>query len=136
MTTKTYRQGSGETYQVKALGPMTRTDNTPLNKDEISHYRRFLRYQDNDGNNGPQLDMNVALVEDANTPEYDGAFDEQVHIDDQAIGTYTFWYRTVLNSVDGKPGLESANSEALTVVILPPFANPNPPAGLDAFTAG
>jgi len=116
----TYRQGNGDTKTVKALGPTTRTDGVALAVSEISHYAQFMSF-----NGGDPVEQAVNLVEDANTPEYDGEFDEVVIIDDQTPGTYTIWYQTV--DTDGR---RSADSEVLTLEILAPLVAPNPPTSL------
>jgi hypothetical protein len=113
----TYRQGLGLVHRVHALGPTTREDGTPLSPDEVSHYIRILRYQDSD-----PIEQAVQLIEDANTPEYDGEFDEAVDIDSQEPGQYAYSYRTV-----DKDGRESKPSEVAFLEILPPLQPPNPP---------
>jgi len=121
-----FRQGEGQTKRIRALGPTTRADGTPLAIDEIAHYLRHIDYMDPDGNPGaasaPQV---VTLIEDASTPEYDGEFDELIYIDSQAAGTYTIHYQTVDTG-----GRESDLSAPYTMVILPPLAIPNPPTNM------
>lgn len=119
----TFRQGTGQTKTIKAIGPTTREDGSALAVDEISHYIRYLRFE-----NGPPIEQNVQLVEDTNTPEYDGSFDEEVDIDSQTPGVYEYWYRT-----EDTGGRQSKNSEILTLEILVPLANPRPPTGLSAY---
>lgn len=120
MITEIYRQGKDAVRKVQALGPTEREDGTPLGVAEIDHYNRYLSF-----NGGVLLQMKVQLIENANTPEYDGAFDEVIYIDDQAAGTYVYYYTTV-----DKDGQESAPSESITLEILPPLAVPNPPTNL------
>jgi len=115
-----YRQGTGATKTITALGPVARTDGTPLAPSEISHYLQFISF-----NGTPGVPHAVNLVEDAATPEYDGAFDEVIDIDSQSAGVYTYWYRTV-----DVNGLESPDSPTLVLEILPPLAKPLPPTGL------
>ena len=116
----TYRQGNGEVHTVKALGPTERTDGTPLSVDEIAHYIRTLSFE-----GGLTTEQVVNLVEDVNTPEYDGSFDEQINIDDQTPGIYHYTYRTVDTG-----GRESVESNELILEILPPLANPAAPTVL------
>lgn len=117
----TIRQGMtpSETYSFRALGPTQRVDGTPLAISEISHYIRYVNFS------GTEESMIVNLVEDANTPEYDGTFDEVVSADAIAAGTYLFYYSTV--DSDGQEGPRSTDFGTLEV--LPPFpALPNPPS--------
>lgn len=119
----TIRQGQSpsEEYRFRALGPTTRVDGTPLPISEISHYVRYVTV------NGVEESMDVALIEDASTPEYDGEFDEAVSADALAAGDYVFTYATV--DSDGREGPRSPQGGTLTV--LPPFpALPNPPSGI------
>ncbi len=119
----TYRIGDGETKVFKAVGPTTREDGTPLGVDEISHYNRYLRYDSFNGEPGLEVVQPVQLIEDVNTPEYDGEFDEVVVIDDVAAeGVYTYEYTTVDTG-----GRESRRSDSVELIVLPPLANPLPP---------
>jgi len=115
-----YRQGNGETKRVHALGPTARADGTPLAVSEISHYIRFLSFE-----GGAVLEQTVTLVDDANTPEYDGEFDEVIDIDSQTPGMYEYWYQTV--DTDGR---NSVDSERIQMDILIPLVSPNPPTAL------
>lgn len=118
---ETFYQGLGKTKRIGALGPTTRTDGTILLVSEIAHYLRFIAY-----NGGPPSPpQTVQLIEDAATSAYDGEFDEDIDIDSQAAGTYTYWYRTV-----DTQGRESPDSSKMTLEILPPLADPSPPTGL------
>ena len=116
----TYRQGSGEVKKIKALGPVARADGVVLPISEISHYAQFISF-----NGGAAVEQAVNLIEDANTPEYDGEFDENIIIDDQVPGTYTIWYQTVDTA-----GRRSKDSDILTMDILAPLVAPNPPTNL------
>ena len=120
-----FRQGEGATKTFKALGPTTRTDGTALAISEISHYIRFVEWTDENGTVHPVEQMNVDFIEDANTPEYDGQFDEVVDIDAIGVGSYDYWYRTVDTG-----GRESADSERVNLVVLAPLANPSPPTSI------
>jgi hypothetical protein len=117
---ETYRQGNGHTKTISALGPTEREDGTPLGVHEIKHYLRFIKFD-----NGQPISQAVQLIEDANTPEYDGSFDETIEIDDHTPGIYEYWYRTV--DTDGR---ESLDSDILTLEILIPLVPPNPPTNL------
>lgn len=122
-----FRQGEGQTKRIHALGPTTREDGTPLEIGEIDHYLRFITYTPPGGQEGSAVEQAVALVEDANTPEYDGEFDETLDIDSQEPGLYKIWYKTVDTG-----GRESRGSAIYEMNILPPLAAPNPPTELDA----
>lgn len=117
-------QGNGETTRFTALGPTQRKDGSALNISDISHFIRFFEYDDG---SGPVAGtpMDVQLVDDANTPEYDGVFDEIVDVDTVGIGIYTYWYRTVDTG-----GRQSAESERVSIEVLPPIAAPNPPTNV------
>lgn len=120
----TYRIGEGDTKTFTAMGPTKREDGTALSKDEIAHYIRYLRYYDQTGSQvGNELTQAVTLVEDASTPEYDGSFDEVVDIDSVAgAGVYLYEYTTMDTG-----GRESARSDSVELIVLPPFALPLPP---------
>lgn len=108
MIAHTLRQGTGAVHMFTGEAPTTRTDGTPLAPEEISHYVRTVTSA-----LGTE-EMIVNLVA--------GAFSEPVAIDAVAADAYTYTYRTV-----DVNGLESVESEAVLLDILPPLAPPNPP---------
>ena len=108
-----YRQGNGEVHTFKGTAPTEREDGTPLAAGEIDHYVRYVAYQAADGN-WTQEQMDVALV--------DGSFSEPLSVDALAVGHYEVWYRTV-----DVNGIESKDSNSVSVDILAPLAAPLPP---------
>jgi len=120
-----YRQGNGSTKTFKALGPTERANGEPLAISEIANYIRFVEWTDVNGTVQPVEQMDVLLIEDVNTPEYDGEFNEIVDIDALALGNYNYWYRTVDTG-----GRESVDSVITSFEVRPPFAAPNPPTSI------
>lgn len=117
MLTYEYRQGRGDVKIIKAMGPVQREDGSFLSPLAVSHYLMTVKF-----NGGSGTESAVNLVDDLDTVEYDGQFDEILVIDDHSPGTYEITYKTV--DIDG---LESVPSNALVITILPPFVRPNPP---------
>ena len=116
-----HRQGNNEQRVISATGPDQRSDGTPLEKSDVSHFEFDMEYE-----GGLAVDsLPVTLSDNAETPEWDGTFSESIDIDSQTPGIYTIRYRTV-----DTEGNKSINSGDLSIEILSPLALPNPPANL------
>jgi hypothetical protein len=115
----TYRQGEGEIKTFHGIAPTHREpsakfpDGEPLPPGDIAGYIMFAQYEDE------------TVVETIDIQLVDGAFSEPLEVDLVSAGTWKYWFRTV-----GIRGLQSADSEVLTLEVLAPFAPPNPPTGL------
>ena len=104
------RQGNGTQRTITAEAPTTRTDGTPLDPGDISHYLWTLTLQ------GGQPGAPIA------TDLVNGVFTDDFDIDSAAVGIYELSYQTV-----DSDGRESVPSNTLSIEVLAPLANPNPP---------
>lgn len=107
---KTYYQGFGFVKHIRADAPTTWADGNPLQEGDIKHFLWDMAYV-----GGYKIeDMIVELIDDPETPAWDGVFTEAIDIDSQEPGVYVLFYRTV-----DRFDRVSRDSEPLIIRILP-----------------
>jgi hypothetical protein len=107
------RQGYEHVRVITATAPTERSDGTPLDPSEISHYLWYIT----GAKTGLVAPIAVQLV--------GGAFSESFDVDAADPDTYDIYYTTV-----DTEGRESIPSSSLVLEILPPLAAPNPPSNV------
>lgn len=117
MADLTYRQGEGQIKTFTGTAPTARSDGTPLPAGEVDSFNLYVNY---DGN--IEKISGVELIDDSNTPEWDGSFTKPVEIDAIGVGTYSYHMTTVDTG-----GRESLPSNTVTMEVLPTLMQPNPP---------
>jgi hypothetical protein len=114
----TYRQGEGLVKTFRGTAPTYRAPDVngvikPLPPGEIAGYVMFAQHEGD------------SVIENIDITLVNGAFSEPLNVDLVSPGMWKYWFRTV-----DTIGQESINSEVLTLEVLAPLANPNPPTGI------